>query len=69
MIKKIILFACLIISVSACNQSNQQTAKEQSDTIFTDKNSIHYTCPMHPKIVKNKPGVCPKCGMDLVEKE
>jgi Cu+-exporting ATPase len=24
-----------------------------------------YTCPMHPEIVSDKPGSCPKCGMDL----
>lgn len=29
-----------------------------------------YTCPMHPEIVSDKPGKCPKCGgMDLVEKK
>ncbi len=25
-----------------------------------------YTCPMHPEIVLNGPGSCPKCGMALV---
>jgi Cu+-exporting ATPase len=25
-----------------------------------------YTCPMHPEIVRNGPGSCPKCGMALV---
>ena len=25
-----------------------------------------YTCPMHPEIVKDGPGSCPKCGMALV---
>lgn len=25
-----------------------------------------YTCPMHPEITQNKPGNCPKCGMNLV---
>lgn len=27
-----------------------------------------YTCPMHPQIIKDKPGSCPICGMDLVKK-
>ncbi len=25
-----------------------------------------YTCPMDPEIIKEAPGECPKCGMDLV---
>lgn len=25
-----------------------------------------HTCPMHPQIVKDGPGLCPICGMDLV---
>jgi membrane fusion protein, copper/silver efflux system len=27
-----------------------------------------YTCPMHPTVVKEKPGACPVCGMALVRK-
>jgi len=27
---------------------------------------IQYTCPMHPFIIKDKPGSCPICGMTLV---
>lgn len=27
-----------------------------------------YTCPMHPEVQQEKPGKCPKCGMDLVPK-
>jgi len=28
-----------------------------------------YICPMHPEVKQDKPGRCPKCGMDLVEVE
>lgn len=27
-----------------------------------------YICPMHPRIVRDEPGTCPICGMDLVAK-
>ncbi len=29
---------------------------------------MKYTCPMHPEIVENSPGDCPKCGMALERK-
>src|SRR5947209_3153677 len=29
----------------------------------------HYTCKMHPEVVQDKPGNCPKCGMALVQKD
>lgn len=27
---------------------------------------IKYTCPMHPEVKQDKPGICPECGMNLV---
>ena len=27
-----------------------------------------YTCTMHPEVITNEPGECPKCGMALVKK-
>jgi hypothetical protein len=30
---------------------------------------IEYTCPMHPEVVSDQPGACPKCGMFLVPRE
>lgn len=29
---------------------------------------VYYTCPMHPQIMRDKPGHCPICGMTLVKK-
>ncbi|MDR2235830.1 MAG: multicopper oxidase domain-containing protein [Chryseobacterium sp.] len=28
-----------------------------------------YTCPMHPEVTSDQPRKCPKCGMELVEKD
>jgi len=30
---------------------------------------IEYVCPMHPEVVQDQPGSCPKCGMFLVPRE
>src|SRR3990167_9355678 len=30
------------------------------------KEETMYTCPMHPGVVKNAPGKCPGCGMELI---
>jgi hypothetical protein len=30
--------------------------------------AAQYTCPMHPEVVSDQPGNCPKCGMKLVPK-
>lgn len=29
---------------------------------------VKYICPMHPDVVSDSPGNCPKCGMKLVPK-
>ena len=56
--KKIIFLVIAIIS------SNILFAQEKSGTDSTQK--AVYTCTMHPEITADKPGKCPKCGMDLV---
>ena len=33
-----------------------------------DQGKQLYTCPMHPFIIKEKPGTCPICGMELIRK-
>jgi len=46
----------------AQHQGHNMPAKQQPA-----KTEI-YTCPMHPEVQSDKPGRCPKCGMDLVKK-
>lgn len=41
--------------------------KNRSNTDNNRKGSANfYTCPMHPKVLKDKPGTCLECGMNLV---
>jgi Cu(I)/Ag(I) efflux system membrane fusion protein len=41
--------------------------KSNNRTAHLHKEEI-YTCPMHPQIIRNEPGNCPICGMNLVKK-
>ena len=43
-------------------QNNQQQKKDGAVNVI-------YTCPMHPEVMKDKPGKCTKCKMKLVRKE
>ena len=54
----IITILCLATFILiACNEG-KKTSKS--------KDVQQYTCPMHPQIIKDQPGTCPICAMDLV---
>lgn len=51
----IAIFLVLGFILTGCN------SKEKSGEL-----AVKYTCPMHPEILKDGPGTCPICKMDLV---
>src|SRR5258705_12142294 len=61
----LIVFVVVLISTivfTACK--NKQTS-----TVETSTKKELWTCSMHPEIIRDKPGTCPICGMDLIKKE
>ena len=48
--------------------ATEDSASEAAST-RVDASEVLYTCPMHPEIVRDQPGTCPKCGMALEPRE
>lgn len=53
----------VLIGTTSCND------KGKTDHAAHNQQQEVYTCPMHPEIIRDAPGSCPICGMDLVKKE
>ena len=41
-------------------------AQTKAGKVDTAQHSKYYSCPMHPDVMNQEPGKCPKCGMALV---
>jgi heavy metal-binding protein len=54
-----------LAQVGATDRSRPHAAHEQEQD-QEKENMQKYTCPMHPEVITNHPGNCPKCGMKLV---
>jgi len=64
--------SCMGVSHLAHSTEGQATnTMESNDTNQNSQESVQntskvYTCPMHPEVLSDTPGKCPKCGMELV---
>ncbi|MBS1650629.1 MAG: hypothetical protein JSU07_01340 [Bacteroidetes bacterium] len=69
--KKTILILTVAITGFVITSCGNKTSEEKKENVAatTTSEAKTYTCPMHPEVISDKPGTCPKCGMDLVEKE
>ncbi len=73
-----VLAVLLVFGFASCGKSDNQTSdtdkkngetRQVSKTIDSTEIGPIYTCPMHPEVLQNYPGTCPKCKMDLEKKQ
>lgn len=62
---KTIIMAIAILLAGTAGYA-QENGKGKHHHKHAVKAKTQYTCTMHPEVVRNKPGKCPKCGMNLV---
>ncbi|MCE9586804.1 MAG: copper-translocating P-type ATPase [Verrucomicrobia bacterium] len=51
--------------MSDCCHHDHSTHQPKPTKLGETAEGSLYTCPMHPEILRDKPGDCPKCGMAL----
>ena len=66
--KKTIIAIAILLAVNTGSFSQNSTHKSGNhQQKMTKSKGVKYTCTMHPEVVMDKPGKCPKCGMTLVK--
>jgi len=63
--KRIVYLLIVVAFIGCKGNENKKAESTPADSTKTQKVASEYTCPMHPEIISDKPGQCPKCGMDL----
>jgi Cu(I)/Ag(I) efflux system membrane fusion protein len=72
----VLFFVSTLLLLTGCDSQDStasitptESAQQAADDSVLEHARKHadptYVCPMHPQIVRNEPGSCPICGMDL----
>lgn len=54
----------LLLGLGACKKGHDEHEGHLMENV-SQKGKVLYQCPMHPEIVRDKPGQCPICHMEL----
>lgn len=61
-------YGLVVIVISIIGMAIYFFAIKSNEPVENQRQKEVYTCPMHPQIIRDKPGNCPICGMTLVKK-
>jgi hypothetical protein len=66
----IVVIGVIAICLTGIFTYSKTEANLTAKVVYSDstKGDV-YTCSMHPDVISDKPGQCPKCGMNLIKKE
>jgi cytochrome oxidase Cu insertion factor (SCO1/SenC/PrrC family) len=60
-----LIFCALLVYGASVSLVGGQTVQAQATRRMKTPRAARYVCPMHPDVTSDKPGRCPKCGMEF----
>lgn len=61
-----LVFTLVRFDVLGFHGASPRDVASSAQEVTTPVAKVMYNCPMHPHIIRDQPGTCPICGMDLV---
>lgn len=67
--RKLIYLVILVAGFAFAGSFSIAAYGQKPQNLPVKQQTVQYTCPMHAEVISDKPGVCPICGMILVQKK